>query len=140
MRKLMLVGMLAMAAFPAWAQNNRDGAAGGAVGGGAAGAVGGAIVGGPVGAAVGGVAGAAAGAIAGSLTPDDRTYVRQYVTRREVEPTIVQERVVVGKPLPGTVRTYRFEGNSRLERHGYARINKQYVVIDADGNVMEVLE
>jgi hypothetical protein len=41
---------------------------------------------------------------AGSLTPEDRGYVRQYLTTREVDDVFVEERVIVGQPLPRTVR------------------------------------
>src|SRR5581483_9713308 len=66
----------------------------GAVGGAAAGAV----VGGPVGAVIGGTVGAAVGAAA-----EPPAEVRTYVTRESVPSVRVQEKVVVGEPLPATV-------------------------------------
>ncbi len=134
-----LIAAAATTALPALAQN-RDAAGGGAVGGAAAGAVGGAIVGGPVGAIVGGIAGGAAGATIGSVTPEDRVYVRRYVDEHEVPQVVVRERVEIGRPLPRSVKTYRFEGNQRLQSHTYARVNNQYLLIDEDGNEVGAIE
>jgi len=122
----------------AYAQSSRDGAAaGGAVSGATAGAVGGAVVGGPVGAVVGGVAGAAVGGSAGAaITPDDRTYIHGYVTRRRIDPVVVHEPIAIGRPLPRTVRTYTIEGNPRYESYRYARVNNQYLLVDANGNII----
>jgi len=120
------------------AQSSRDGAAaGGAVSGAAAGAVGGAVVGGPVGAVVGGAIGAAAGGTAGAaFTPEDRTYVRGYVTRHHVDAVTLDEPLAIGRPLPPRVRTYVIEGNPRYENYRYARVNNQTLLIDARGNVL----
>ncbi|MDF2120572.1 DUF1236 domain-containing protein [Roseiarcaceae bacterium H3SJ34-1] len=126
----------------AYAQSSRDGAAaGGALSGAAAGAAGGAVVGGPVGAVVGGVAGAAVGSTAGAaLTPDDRTYIRGYVTERRVDPVVIHEPLAVGRPLPRQVRTYTIEGDPRYNAYRYARVNNQYLLVDANGNVIGSLD
>lgn len=111
-------------------------AQGGAVAGGAAGAIGGAIIGGPIGAVIGGVAGAIGGATVGSLTAEDQIYARDYIVSRPPQRVVVQEQVVIGKPLPQTVRTYTIDGNPRLEGYRYAQINEHVVLIDRDGMVV----
>jgi hypothetical protein len=128
--------------YGANAQTSRDGAAaGGAVSGAAAGAVGGAVVGGPVGAVVGGVVGAAVGGSAGAaFTPEDRTYVRGYVTDRRVDPVTLDEPIAIGRPLPPRVKTYVIEGNPRYSSYRYARVNNQYLLVDANGNVLGAVD
>lgn len=119
------------------------GAAGGAVGGAAAGAIGGAIVGGPVGAAVGGAAGAVGGAVTGSiaanLSAEDRTYMREYVVRREVPSTRFESDIVVGAEVPDTVRYYRIEDNPRFSGYRYTRVNNHYVLVDSGNRIVEVI-
>jgi hypothetical protein len=122
-----------MLSVPAFAQNDR-GATGGAVGGGVAGAVGGAIVGGPVGAVVGGVVGAGAGATVGSLSAEDRTYIQTHVYESDAPNVVVRERVAVGQPLPPSVKVYTFDRPGITYR--YAHVNNQYLLIDAQGNVV----
>ena len=138
----------ALSATSAMAQSHQEtaaqgGAAGGAMTGAAAGAIGGAVIGGPVGAVVGGVGGAIVGGAAGgtiaaasTMPAEDRVYVRRYVDQRAVAPMTVRERVVVGRPLPRTVRTYRFENEPRFNDYRYARVNDQYILIDERGNVL----
>ena len=97
----------------------------GTVNGAAGGAVTGAIVGGPVGAAVGGVAGAIVGtAIA---PPPDRvvTYVQEQPM--PADPVVVKERVVVGQPLPQTVRVMDVPDNPK---YGYAIVNRERVIVE----------
>ena len=122
-----------MLAGSAWAQSQR-GAEGGAVGGGVAGAVGGAVIGGPVGAVIGGVVGASSGAAIGSLSADDRTYIQTHVHRARAPNVVVKEKVVVGEPLPPSVRVYTFDRPGIAYR--YAHVNNQYLLIDAQGNVV----
>lgn len=117
-----------------------SGSQGGAVGGAAAGAVGGAIVGGPIGAVIGAGAGAVAGGALGSMTQDDRVYVQKYVYDKRVEPVTVKERLVIGKPLPGTVKTYTFDGNARMSAYRYAYVNNQYLLLDKSGNIVGAIE
>ncbi|WP_342363197.1 DUF1236 domain-containing protein [Terrarubrum flagellatum] len=130
----LLISATAIAA-PAFAQND-EAAKGGALTGAATGAVGGAIVGGPIGAAVGGIAGAAVGATAGSLTPEDRVYIRDYAVRQRAAPVTVQERIVIGEPLPPTVKYYRVEGNPRVATYRYAYVNNHYYIVDESGRVV----
>jgi outer membrane lipoprotein SlyB len=118
---------------PAFAQNDK-GATGGAVGGGVAGAVGGALVGGPIGAVVGGVVGAGAGATVGSLTAEDRTYIQTHVYESDAPNVVVRERVAVGQPLPSSVKVYTFDRPGIDYR--YAHVNNQYLLVDAQGNVV----
>lgn len=119
----------------AYAQS--PGSQGGAVGGAAAGAVGGAIVAGPVGAVIGGAAGAAAGGALGSISTDDRTYIQTHVYQQKVSPVTVKEQIVIGKPLPATIKTtYAFEGRNTLKNYRYAYVNGQYLLIDSKGNVL----
>ena len=131
-KSVIVLSALAVA-VPAFAQSEK-GATGGAVGGGVAGAVGGAIVGGPVGAVVGGVVGATAGSAVGSLSADDRTYIRSYVYESKAPNVVVQQRVAVGQPLPTEVEVYSFDRPGLDYR--YAHVNSQYLLIDAQGNVV----
>lgn len=139
MKLLMTCAVAALLATTAAQAQNR-GTEGGAVGGAAAGAVGGAIVGGPIGAVIGGVAGAAAGGALGSITTDDRTYIQRHVYEQKVQPVTVTEEIVVGKPLPRTVKTYTFEGRDTLKTYRYAYVNNQYLLVDANGNVLGSIE
>jgi uncharacterized protein YcfJ len=131
-KSVIVVSALALT-VPAFAQND-NAASGGAVGGGVAGAVGGALVGGPVGAVVGGVVGAGAGATVGSLSADDRTYIQTHVYESRAPNVVVRERVAVGQPLPSSVKVYTFDRPGISYR--YAHVNNQYLLIDAQGNVV----
>ncbi|WFU04702.1 DUF1236 domain-containing protein (plasmid) [Rhizobium sp. CB3171] len=107
-------GLLAGSAF---AQSSMvTGAAGGAVTG--------AVVGGPVGAAVGGVA----GAIVGTAIDPPPQKVVTYVQEQPMPPAeaVVQERVVVGQPLPETVVVTPVPDNPT---YAYAVVNHQRVII-----------
>ena len=97
----------------------------GTVNGAAGGAVTGAIVGGPVGAAVGGVAGAVVGTV---LAPPPRRVV-SYVQQQPMpeDEVVVREKVVVGRPLPETVRVARIPDDPK---YGYAVVNHQRVIVD----------
>jgi hypothetical protein len=97
----------------------------GAVTGAAGGAVTGAVVGGPVGAAVGGVVGAIAGT---ALNPPPQKVVT-YVEQQPVpaDTVVVEEQVVVGKPLPKTVVLTPIPEDPT---YAYAVVNKQRVIVD----------
>ncbi|AVA26086.1 DUF1236 domain-containing protein [Rhizobium sp. NXC24] len=90
----------------------------------AGGAVTGAVVGGPVGAAVGGVA----GAIVGTAIDPPPQKVVTYVQEQPMPPAeaVVQERVVVGQPLPETVVVTPVPDNPT---YAYAVVNHQRVII-----------
>lgn len=107
-----------LAAGSAFAQQSTvNGAAGGAVTG--------AIVGGPVGAAVGGVVGAIAGTAIDPPPERVVSYVRE--APMPAEPVVVQERVVVGEPLPQTVVVNQVPDNPN---YSYAIVNKQRVIVE----------
>lgn len=130
-----LLATLALAPMTASAQSS-SGAQGGAASGLVGGAVVGAVVGGPVGAVIGGAVGATTGAAVGGIAAEDRTYIQGYVYDHRVEPVTVQERVVIGEPLPTTVKTYTFENRPSLAKYRYAYVNNQYILVDANGRVM----
>ena len=79
------------------------------------GAVGGAIVG----AGVGGTVGAAV-----EPPPDE---VVTYVERERIPSVAVEERVVIGQPLPATVRLRTIP---KYEKYSYAVVNDQRVIVD----------
>lgn len=110
-----VLGVMTPAAFAQ--QSTVNGAAGGAVTG--------AIVGGPVGAAVGGVVGAVAGT---AIDPPPAPVVR-YVEEAPMpaSPVVVDERVVVGEPLPETVVISPVPD---APTYGYAVVNEQRVIVD----------
>jgi hypothetical protein len=125
-RSLAAAALVATLALPgaALAQNSAAGAAAGAT----TGAVGGAIVGGPVGAVVGGVAGAAVG---GALSQDDSVRVRQYVVREHRPSVRVQDRVVVGEPLPQSVELYPVPADVGVRtEYRYSVVNDRTVLVD----------
>lgn len=119
MKKMILVSA-ALTAFATGAvaqQSTVNGAVGGAVTG--------AIVGGPVGAAVGGIVGAAAGT---AIDPPPERVVR-YVEAQPmpVQPVVVQERVVVGRPIPQQVVLTPIPEDPT---YAYAVVNQQRVIVD----------
>ncbi len=103
LKSIAIAALLAAVPVGAFAQNNPQGAQGGALGGATAGAVGGAVVGGPVGAVVGGVGGAVVGAIIGDNTPRFQTYV----VEQRVPSYAYPEPVAVGTILPSEGVVYR---------------------------------
>jgi Protein of unknown function (DUF1236) len=129
MRKHLLasaVAIVAMAPTLAFAQAST---ATGAVGGAAAGA----IVGGPVGAVVGGTVGAAVGTAA-----EPPAEVRTYVTRETVPSVRVQERVVVGEPLPSTVVLRPVPNH---DDYAFAVVNDRRVIVEPKTRkIIQVIE
>jgi hypothetical protein len=114
---LTLVAATAIVPGTALAQNNTGGAVGGAIGGAAVGGV----VGGPVGAAVG----AAVGGTVGAAAPP--APVVTYVEKHPVPTVAVEEEIVVGKPLPKTVKLYSIPEH---KTYRYAVVNNQRVIVD----------
>ncbi|MBY5446675.1 DUF1236 domain-containing protein [Rhizobium leguminosarum] len=108
----------------------------GAVTGAAGGAITGAIVGGPVGAAIGGVAGGVAGAVVDPPPREVVTYVQQ-----QPAPTasvVVQEPIVVGKPLPADVVVTPVPDNPK---YAYTVVNNQRVIVEPRTHrVVQVIE
>jgi uncharacterized protein YcfJ len=134
-KRLLTITCLTAFAMPfAAAAQSDTGAAVGAT----TGAVGGAVVGGPVGAVVGG----AAGAIIGGLTADQSREVRQYVVRQDRPSVRVQERVVVGQPLPSTVELYELPPEVGVRtQYRYGVVNDHRVIVDpGTRRVVEVIE
>jgi hypothetical protein len=129
MKKFLLLSAVAvLAASGAVAQ---QGTVNGAVGG----AVTGAIVGGPIGAAVGGIVGAAAGTAIDPPPERVVTYVRQQPVQQSV---IVEERVVVGQPIPQQVVLTPIPESPS---YSYAIVNEQRVIVDPrTHNVVQVIE
>ena len=106
------------------------------VNGAAGGAVTGAIVGGPVGAAVGGVVGAVAGTV---IDPPPREVVT-YVEEQPAPTTsvMVEEKIVVGKPLPKKVVVTPVPSNPK---YAYAVVNNQRVIVDPQTHtVVQVIQ
>ena len=102
----------------------------------AGGAVTGAIVGGPVGAVIGGAVGLTAGAALDTPPREVVTYVQEQPMPNES--VIIQQPVVVGKTLPGTVIVQPIPGR---DRYAYAVVNHHRVIVDARSNtVLEVVE
>lgn len=133
MRKTMiLVAALASAAgfatTAAAQQSTINGAAGGAVTG--------AIVGGPVGAAVGGVAGALVGTAIDPPPQKVVTYVQEQPA--PTQRVVVEEKVVVGKPLPQTVEIVPIPDEPK---YAYAVVNNERVIVDPQSRtVVQVIQ
>jgi hypothetical protein len=92
----------------------------------ATGAVGGAVVGGVVGGPVGAVVGAGVGGTVGLAAEPPREVVT-YVQREEIPSVAVQERVVVGEPLPATVQLRSVPQHTEYR---YAVVNNQRVIVE----------
>lgn len=126
-KSIALAVALTIAPASVFAQQNPQGAQGGALGGATTGAVGGAIVGGPVGAVVGGVGGAVVGAIIGDQTPKFRSYVVQQ------RPTsyVYSDPVDVGVVLPRDGVTY-YEVPAEYGARGYSYtvVNGRTVLVE----------
>jgi len=86
------------------------------------GAVTGAVVGGPVGAVVGGIVG---GTIGAAAEPPREVYT--YVERERIPSVVVEERVVVGEPLPQAVEIRRVP---QYDEWGYAVVNNHRVIVE----------
>ena len=102
---------------------------GGAIGGAAVGGVVGGPVGAIVGAGVGGTVGAAAEPPAGVVT---------YVERERTPSVVVQERVVVGEPLPSTVTLHTIP---EYKEYRYAVVNNKRVIVEPSSRkVVKIIE
>ena len=119
MRTRYLLALIAAGAMVPVAAYAQSGAVGGAIGGAAVGGV----VGGPVGALVGAGVGGTVGA-AVEPPPDE---VVTYVERERIPSVAVEERVVIGQPLPATVRLRTIP---KYEKYSYAVVNDQRVIVD----------
>ncbi|MBS7700379.1 MULTISPECIES: DUF1236 domain-containing protein [unclassified Chelatococcus] len=137
MKALALAGLLAVLPAVALAQNNPQGARGGAAGGAAAGAVGGAAVGGPVGAVVGGVGGAVVGGILGDNTPR----FREYVATQQVPSYTYREEVRVGTVLPEKGVVYREVPAEYGKGYRYTVVNNRTVIVEPKTHrIIQVIE
>lgn len=116
---------LAIAPAAAFAQGST---VGGAVGGAAVGAVVGGPVGAVVGAGVGGVVGNAAEPPAEVIT---------YVEREDIPSVTVQERIVVGQPVPASVQLRPVPQHTQFR---YAYVNNSRVIVDSkSGKVVKII-
>jgi hypothetical protein len=131
MKKLLIVtaafGLVATGAF---AQQG-NGAATGMLGGAATGA----IVGGPIGAGVGAIVGAVAGS---AIDPPPREVV-SYVQEQPIQQSaVVQQQVVVGKPVPETVVLTPIPSNPK---YAYTVVNQQRVIVEPETRrVVQVIQ
>lgn len=131
MKKIIFASCAILAATVATNAAAQDGTVSGAAGG----AVTGAIVGGPVGAAVGGVAGAVLGTAIDPPPQEVITYVQE---QPAPAPVVVQEEIVVGKPIPETVVLTPVPDHTN---YSYAVVNEQRVIIDPKTRtVVQVLQ
>lgn len=75
-----------------------------------------------------------------TLTPEDRTVVRRYVTQQKRPSVRVQERVSVGSTLPSNVELYDVEGGPSVSRYRYSIVNDEPVLVDpGTRRVIEVI-
>lgn len=129
MKKTLVIAAAAFAALATTAAA-QEATVTGMVGGAATGA----IVGGPVGAGVGAVVGAVA---AGTIDPPPAkvvTYVQQQPVQQSV---VVQQPVVIGKPIPQDVVLVPVQEDPR---YAYAIVNNQRVIVDPNTHtVVQVL-
>jgi hypothetical protein len=90
------------------------------------GAVGGAAVGGVVGGPVGAVVGAGVGGVVGNVAEPPREVIT-YVERERVPSVAVQEKIVVGEPLPSSVELRTIPSHTQ---YSYAVVNNQRVIVE----------
>jgi hypothetical protein len=90
------------------------------------GAVGGAAIGGVVGGPVGAVVGAGIGGTVG-MAAEPPAPVVTYVERERAPSVTVQERIVVGEPLPATVELRAIPDHAEYR---YAVVNNQRVIVE----------
>ncbi|MGR6433099.1 DUF1236 domain-containing protein [Rhizobium sp. PAMB 3182] len=122
---------IVIAALLATATATTTFAADSAVTGAAGGAVTGAVVGGPVGAAVGGVVGAIAGV---AIDPPPQKVITYVETQpAPPQPVVIQQPVVVGKPIPQTVVLTPVPEDPT---YSYAFVNDQRVIVDPNTYVV----
>jgi len=108
-------------------------AQGSTVGGAVGGAAVGAVVGGPVGAVVGAGVGGAVGA-----TAEPPAGVVTYVERGDATPVTVEERIVVGEAVPGTVVLRPVPDHTEYR---YAVVNNQRIIVDSrSGKVVKIIQ
>ena len=75
-----------------------------------------------------------------TLTPEDRTVVKRYVTQQKRPSVKVQERVSVGATLPSNVELYDVEGGPSVSRYRYSIVNDEPVLVDpGTRRVIEVI-
>lgn len=123
---------VALTAFAANAYADEDAAITTGVGG----AVTGAFIAGPVGAVVGGVLGVTAGA---AINPPPREVVT-YVEAQPAPPqaVVVQQPIVVGKPLPAEVQVVPVPENPK---YAYTVVNNQRVIVEPETHrVVQVIQ
>ena len=129
MRMRILLPVLAVTALAPAAAFAQGSTVGGAVGGAAVGAV----VGGPVGAIVG----AGVGGTVGMAAEPPREVVT-YVEHERVPSVAIQERVVVGEPLPATVQLRTVP---KYEKYSYAVVNNRRVIVEPQTRkVVKIIE
>jgi hypothetical protein len=128
---MMKLGMFATAAVLSVAPSvvfAQGSTVGGAVGGAAVGAV----VGGPVGAVIGAGVG---GAVGNAAEPPAE--VITYVERDTTPSVTVQERIVVGEPVPTTVKLRPVPQHTEFR---YAYVNNSRVIVDSrSGKVVKII-
>lgn len=127
-RILTAAAILALAPAAAFAQATTMG-----------GAAGGAVVGGAVGGPVGAVVGATVGAGVGSAVEPPKEVVT-YVQHERIPSSAVtvEEKVVVGEPLPGTVELRPVPQHTQFR---YAFVNNSRVIVDSrSGKVVKIID
>jgi hypothetical protein len=101
------------------------------------GAVGGAVIGGVVGGPPGAVIGGAIGGTVG-MASEPPAEVRSYVIEEEVPSVRVEREVVVGEPLPPTVRLRTIP---KHKEYRYAVVNNKRVIVEPrTRKVIQVIE
>ena len=128
MRIQLLAAVAALALAPAVAFGQATTATG-AVGGAAVGAV----VGGPVGAVVGAGVGGTVG-----MAAEPPGAVVTYVERNDIPSVAVQEQVVIGQPLPGSVTLHTVP---EYKQYSYAVVNNRRVIVEPQSRkVVKIIE
>lgn len=103
----------------------------------AGGAVGGAVVGGAVGGPAGAAVGAGVGATVGLAAEPPREVIT-YVERERLPSVTVQEKIVVGEPLPATVQV---RAVPKYEKYSFAVVNNKRVIVEPQSRkVIKIIE
>jgi hypothetical protein len=84
--------------------------------------------------------GPASGAV-GGLTLEDKSYVREYHSKRKYPSIKYEDEISVGRILPETGSYYPIEGRQSLNEYRYAVINNKTVIIDSNTRrIIEILD
>jgi Protein of unknown function (DUF1236) len=77
----------------------------------------------------------------GGLTLEDKSYMREYHSKRKYPSIKYEDEISVGRILPETGSYYPIEGRQSLDGYKYAVINNKTVIIDSNTRrIIEIID